>query len=361
MNPIDCKRSGLSAARVIRKPGYMLRISEFVAVFTSFLLVVSCLPVQIEPSVNDMQAPSLLEGESIDPLAIQLRFDEAVQANKEDFLVSIGDEPLPIDSVDASGSVVTVRCERPTGPGVECRISGRIVDPSGNSTWVDTKILGFNDRVPRLLINELLTEKGTKHRDFIELLALSDGNLGGVTVYVGSEANHEYRYVFPCAEVRSGEYIVLHLKPDGQEIDETDPDTRSIGIDATDAGRDFWFPGQGALPDSTGVVTLYERPRGALLDAVLYAGKPSSSAGGFGKKVTFLAACDAVHALAWQAADAIPTWDDCARAADCTSTRSLSRWSSGEDDDSLDNWHVTPSGGLTPGAVNDDRVYKPIE
>jgi hypothetical protein len=92
---------------------------------------------------------------------------------------------------------------------------------------------------------------------------MQGGNLAGLTLFIGSPGLHDLRYVFPACSVASGEFIILHLKPQGlpEELDELDDVTLSGGLDASAVARDFWVRGEpGALSGKNGVVTLSVSP-----------------------------------------------------------------------------------------------------
>ena len=95
--------------------------------------------------------------------------------------------------------------------GTHAVFSASVADSNGNSLSFSVPVTAFNDRVPKLRINEIRTVYSKPKVEYIELYALSDGNLSGVQVSCAmNTANPAYE--FPAAEVRAGDYIVYHLR-----------------------------------------------------------------------------------------------------------------------------------------------------
>jgi len=203
------------------------------------------------------------------------------------------------------------------------------------------------------------------HPDLAELAVLESGNLAGLAFRVGCAACQVLVYVFPACEVAAGEYVVLHLKPQGipEERDETEDVSASGGLDAYPYSRDFWYPGgDGALPGENGLVTLYRSTTGPVLDALLYSARTSASDakyGGFGTQALLDQARAVVADGAWRIAGTEVRPEEAARSEGCTSTRTLCRSSGSEDTDSASDWHVVPTKGSTVGGPNSDAVYVP--
>ncbi|OHD27290.1 MAG: hypothetical protein A2Y38_23955, partial [Spirochaetes bacterium GWB1_59_5] len=223
---------------------------------------------------------------------------------------------------------------------------------------------GFNPDPPRLVINELITEGTSTHPDALELFVVEGGDCAGLAFFVGSPDDFEIRYLFPALSVETGDYIILHLKPQGldAEIDEVDDKSVSGGIDANAAAWDLWYQGgDGALSGKNGALSLCASPRGAILDAVLYSERTAesdTSYGGFGTAVLRDRVAALVAAGVWMASDP-PRPEDCARSTGTTSTRSICRVSASVDTGAGSDWHIVPTKGASLGAVNIDEVYMP--
>lgn len=248
--------------------------------------------------------------------------------------------------------------------GKQYSITGTVEDKYGNSILFVLPFWGYNPAVPKLLISELLTQGSSTHPDAIELYALSAGNLAGCTLYIGSPAQYSYHYIFPACTINKGEYIVLHLKPQGlpEEIDELQSITASGGLDASPTGRDFWSKqNPGALPGSNGAVTVFSNPLGSCIDAVIYSDRTSASDTtykGFGTATLLAQVTDIVTIGAWVMPSGLMP-EAAASSAYTTSTRTLCRWQSQQDTDTAQDWHVVPTKGSTIGAPNTDESYVP--
>ena len=154
------------------------------------------------------------------------------------------------------------------GPGCE-RQRGRLSSPT---------FYGFNPNVPRLLINEFITQGTTDHPDIVELKVLTGGNMGGVVLYQGTPGSFDDRLVFPSLAGDTGEFIVVHFKPsgDGTEVNETKDKTASGGIDACRPRRTSGSREDGASRGTTGFFPSMSDPEGSCWTASCTATAPRS-------------------------------------------------------------------------------------
>ena len=230
----------------------------------------------IYPSA-DLRPPGLLAAGPRDSRDFVLRFDEAVKPVQDSFFV----EPRAELGCRADGCELVVSFGSDQAPGADYALSGEVDDLRGNRARFLLRFTGWNDRAPLLRISELQTGKNSSkikpHRDFIELEAMADGNIGGeVIAWTSTVKSAEYR--FPGIEIRKGEFIVLHLAPEGlsEELDELGAElSASGGADATANGRDLWC-GAMALPDESGALSLSLRPGGQPMDGLFYAAESRS-------------------------------------------------------------------------------------
>ena len=237
-------------------------------------------------------------------------------------------------------------------PGADYALAGEVDDKDGNRTRFFLKFSGWNDRAPHLLISEMQTGKNASktkpHRDFIEFEVLEDGNVGGEEVsWASSIKSATYR--FPGIEVRNGDFLVLHLAPEGlpEEVDELGGDlSASGGVDATSTGRDLWCSTM-PLPDESGAVSLSLRPGEPPIDGLFYASEDKSGTLSSDKLETILSSLAA--AGAWPlSSSAKPAWEDGFKWKSSTA-RSICRSGPGK---GPGYWYVTATGGQTPGAAN---------
>jgi hypothetical protein len=324
---------------------------------TIFVIVESCLVcltllgcspelAAVYPTA-DLRPPSLLEAGPTDARRLLLRFDESVAPVPGSFVA----QPRSVLDCKAEAEKVFVTFEPAQSPGTDYALAGEVDDPHGNRTRILVKFTGWNDRAPLLRISEVQTGKNSSktkpHRDFIELEVLADGNIGGEELSWTSSVKSAF-YRFPGVEVRKGDFIVLHLAPEGlpEERDELGADLSvSGGVDATTTGRDLWCSSM-PLPDSSGAIALALRPGDTPIDGLFYAEKGKSGALTEGKLFGLLSAL--ARAKAWAFRGESPVWED-AVAWNGSGSKSLCR--SGADK-GLSSWYACTTGTQSPGAAN---------
>jgi len=331
---------------------------------TATLALSGCIPELVTNALEprDLAPASVTAWGSVESRELCVDFNEDITAAAADFAVV---PDLGSLEIWTEGGRLRVKTERAADPGQTIALEGIVQDVAGNTTRFVLPFWGFNPRLPRVLINEARTQGSSTHPDIVELRALEAGNLAGLTFFVGSYAYPVIRYIFPSCEVTSGEFIVLHLRPQGiaEEVDEVEDPAASGGADAIAEARDFWYrDADGALPGENGSVTLYRSPSGLILDALLYSARTSDSDTkylGFGTQALLNQALDIVAAGGWEVEGPSVRPEDTARSSGTTSTRTLCRSSNSVDTDSTADWHVVPTKGSTIGAANSDEVYVP--
>ena len=208
---------------------------------------------------------------------------------------------------------------------------------------------------PKILINELRTEyEGSSSKvEFIEFKMFSHGNLGGVKVFIASNTQNPLIYEFLPVNVKKGEYVVLHLRTMGETcISEYGDDlNESSGVGSCADVRDFWVEGNNEYLRKTDAVYITNN-NGDILDAVIFAEDtiPAKSIVFFNNACEFLFTNNA-----WKSVNnTIPGHEDALKSSGIGSamTRSISRDENACDTDTKADWHVTVTGGYTPGKEN---------
>jgi len=378
--------------------GTQMQPSRIQVLALCILALSSCIPDPViavfEP--GDLRPPAVVSWGATGPAELLVVFDEAVRPDPKAFDVArrlsyqelTGQELTAQDGTATSlpsepearlvpvVSILSVR-EGPTSdgvlvvldgdqePGLAYVLTGLVSDGAGNLSSFVLPYWGFNADPAWLVINELLTEGTSSRPDALELFVDRGGNLAGLTLFIGSPGLHDLRYVFPACGVAGGEFIILHLKPQGlpEELDELDDVTLSGGQDASKEARDFWVSGEpGSLSGKNGVVTLCASPTGAIMDAVAYSERTSESDtkyDGFGTAAFRDRVAEIVAYAAWAIQGGKPAPGDCARSTGTTSTRTICRSSDSADTDSAGDWHIVPTKGISLGKANSDEVYMP--
>jgi hypothetical protein len=257
----------------------------------------------------DFRPPSLLDAGPSSSKLVVLSFDESVS-----FVAgSLAVEPKASLAARVEGEKLMVDFASSQSPGADYALSGEVDDLKGNRTRFLLRFTGWNDRAPEMRISEVQTGKNSSktkpHRDFIELEVLADGNLGGEELAWSSSVKSA-TYRFPGIEVRKGDFVVLHLAPEGidAEIDETGSNlSASGGIDATASGRDLWCSSM-ALPDQSGAIALSLRPGEEPMDGLFYADDEKSGAVAEGKLLDLLSELGASGA--WPLSGSSAAWED---------------------------------------------------
>jgi hypothetical protein len=295
----------------------------------------------------DLRPPGLVEAGPAGSRVVLLRFDESVTL----VAGSLAVEPDAEVRGHAEGERLVVDFDSDQKPGADYSLVGEVEDGCGNRTRFLVRFTGWNDRAPRLLLSEVQTGKNSSktkpHRDFVELEVLEDGNVGGEELSWSSSVKSA-TYRFPGIDARKGDFIVLHLAPEGipEEKDELGVELSSSGgVDATATGRDLWCAAM-ALPDENGIISLALRPGGPPVDGLFYADDAKSGALGAGRLAGALSAL--VLAGIWPLSDSEPAWTDGVPWSGSTA-RSLCRSGQGNGPSA---WYIGASGAQSPGSPN---------
>lgn len=308
----------------------------------------------------DLRPPRVEGVSATGPGSLAVDFDEEASLDADALRI----EPaLTVREVSSPGRTVTLGVDTQV-PGRHYVVEATARDGRGNSTTFLAEFTGFNPRIPRLVVNEFTTRGSADHPDMIELKSLTAGDMGGVVLYVGTPSNHEARLVFPSFEVARGAFILVHCRPAGDpaEVDETGDPSASGGIDASPSALDFWLRGAQGLGGNNGVLSVYERPGGPILDGLLYSNRNSGSDEryrGFGGSDVLERAEELVRDGGWRIAGGRVAPEDAIDPEGSTATRSLCRSSTSVDTDGPQDWHIVPTRGSTFGADNTDEVYVP--
>ena len=204
-------------------------------------------------------------------------------------------------------------------------------------------------RIPELIINELGTESvivsGTTRAEFIEFKIKTDGNLGGLRVFIlaNSASPVQTVYDFPTVEVKKDEFVVLHLRTsDPSSIDELGTNlAESGGHNSSPTARDLWLSGTDKRLYKTAIVYIADL-NGAIIDVVIMSDNPLAS----WQSAQFIETASLINTQsAWSG---LPF-----NSSSATSTRTINRYAVTQSAiNSSANWYITPTSGATPGAPN---------
>lgn len=307
-----------------------------------------------------LRPPQVLGVSTSETKTVEARFDKAAWLDHATLAIHPG---LTVERVEDGSPVIRVVLREDGEPGSRYTFEATVKDERGNTSSFLYHFYGFNPRIPRLLINEIITASSTSVFTQVELAVLEDGNMGGVTFFEGTKSFFDKSFVFPSFEVKAGDFILLHFKPEGTEgeIDETENKTLASGKGASPTAFDFWAQGTGNLSKDNDVLSLYTNPEGILLDGILYTSKVFEEGmkyNGFGTSLMLNKVKELVSGGGWKIAGAEPYPSDGFDPSKATSTRTICRSSTSADTDTAGDWHIVPTGSRTPGGVNSDEVYK---
>jgi hypothetical protein len=295
----------------------------------------------------DFRPPGLVAALPASSKSLVLVFDESVTSLSGSLAV----EPVSGVRCRAEDKKLLVDFDAGMSPGADYLLAGEVEDGSGNRTRFLVRFSGWNDRAPRLRLSEVQTGKNSSktkpHRDFVELEALADGNLGGEELSWSSSVKSA-NYRFPGAEVKKGDFIVLHLAPEGlaEERDELGSDlAASGGVDASASGRDFWCKAM-PLSDESGALAIALRPGEAPYDGLFYVDEGKSGAIPAGKLADLVALM--ARAKVWPSSGEEASWED-GFSWKASTAKSIYRSGSANGPSA---WSVGASGKQSPGLAN---------
>jgi hypothetical protein len=367
------EKQGIIFARLKFMEEPMVFSSVFKACALAALCLCTCCgPIaDMRESLNpDLIPPQLLGVRTLNAGQLELAFDEPPFCRPEDLAV----EPfLTVLGVQAEDCRLLIEIASQT-PGLPYQLEALVEDEAGNGLHFLTRFYGYNGEVPQLLINEFTTRGTGNHPDAVELKVMDGGNMGAVVLYEGTPNNHDDRLIFPTFPVSAGEFLIIHFKPEGiaEEIDETESRDLSGGLDASDRAYDFWIPYGTGISGNNGVISLYDRPGGEILDGVLYSNRTSDSDekyGGFGTLDSWERARELAVDGGWLIAGEQVRPEDAVNPEGSTGTRSMCRspgsaeaagcTGAAVDTDTAADWHIVPTLGFTFGEENSDEIYVP--
>lgn len=323
--------------------------------------MISCGPLSELRDLKDLDLspPVLITVRTLDDRTVELTLSEPSTLKTDSCSV----EPdLKIFSTQSVENSLVIAVDTQT-PGQKYLLKATLEDRHHNSIDILAVFYGFNPELPTVKINEFTTRGTGNHPDIVELKVKKGGNMGGLALYQGTESNWKDRLIFPAFPVLTGDFILVHFKPQSipEEIDEIEQRDASGGLDACDTAFDFWIRDGTGISGNNGVLSLYERPGGPIADAVLYSNRTSDSDQrymGFGMRDTMERAIELYESGGWMATGELIRPEDGINPDGSTGTRSICR-RKGDDTDSREDWYIVPTRHASFGEENSERFYTP--
>jgi hypothetical protein len=324
------------------------------------VLFLSACSYLLESAIQDVlvgsaEAPVFLGYKAVSEWELDFEFSLPVRVVALNF-----DPPAEIESI-GEGTTVTVNLSRPLGLGEQVVADLLVEDEAENTLNVLVPFRARNDRMPRVLINELRTEYSKPKVEFVELRTESAGNLGALRLYIASNGLAEPIFEFPPVEVPEGEYIVVHLRTveEGCVNETGEALDLSKGTEALATARDFWIPGSVKRLKKTDAVYLLDQDD-RIIDAVLLSENPDA----WWTKQEFAECAERFgQEGAWVAAGGpagtVPGPADAVYTKFATATRTISRDEAAGNSHSTSDWYITDTSNATPGKQNSTKKYVP--
>jgi hypothetical protein len=300
-------------------------------------------------------APVFLGYKALSPTEIAFQFSLPVTVISLNF-----DPPVEIESVD-EGDTVTVNLPEALNGGERFVADLLVEDDRRNTLNVLVPFRARNERLPELLITELRTEVSKLKVEFVELKALSSGNLGALRLFAATDSVDIPVLEFPPVEVAEGEYLVVHLRSaEAGIVNETGGDLgESGGTETSPESRDFWVPESKERFRKTDAVYLLDQDD-RIIDGVLFS---ETADVWWTKEVLAKTAGFLSEQEAWVSLEnsgsgkTVPGPADAVDSSKTTNTRSICRDETVPDSNSAADWYITVTSGATPGKPNNPNRY----
>lgn len=258
----------------------------------------------IEIVGGDYAAPVLENFFVVDDMTVEARFSEAVEisdvvispvingvsdsyehSENENLSMALAAACGMRGKIEAAversndGRVFTFRFCENTKVGKSYELFGVVHDEIGNSLTFCVPFIGFNSEVPKIIMTEIQAKyakaslkTGVVYRsEYVEFLALNDGNLAGIELISASDGEAK-KYEFPPVEVEKGQIFLVHLRTigdgcinEGEDFDEATAEFACNGI------LDLWSENTAArFNDGSDVIILRNSINDSIMDGVMY-------------------------------------------------------------------------------------------
>ena len=225
---------------------------------------------------GDFSVPQIVGMEVAGSKTVSVDFSRSVSVSHVHLEDADGNEE-PVSAVPCDeNSRVDFVMDRSMEIGKKYVLDAMLEDERGNSVTVSVDFLGYNDRVPVLALSEIRIKNKSKSdkSEFVEIYALSSGNLSGLELVSASDGDAK-KYSFPAIEVSAGEYIVVHMRNgDSGCVDELGKNLSLASTsDSSPSARDLFAQNEseGRFATSADIIAIRNGPSGKVLDVFVYA------------------------------------------------------------------------------------------
>ncbi len=310
-------------------------------IFISFVLlslVISCENAEsiIDKLISvDKTIAKVLDYSLVNNSTFTIRFNETVE------LIDLEFDGTKLNTKGV-GQIFTFTLPKEINRGETKTLSLMVKKENGNTTLASFLLVGKNNDIPYLLINEVSIKGTATAPDRIELLVVEEGNLAGITLSDGFEELSGHTFILPELDVKRGDIIVIYW-----DSASTESDTER------DYGKMTYYlraKSPTTLLSTNGVIVLKSETDGYVMDCLIYSNKNTDEYSGFGNEKLEKAAKALLEQNAWEGSAVDSSL--------VTSSRVLARLPDGVDTDSLSDWFTTKARKSTFGEEN---IYEPYE
>lgn len=276
-----------------------------IAVFSVFPMSCKITVEGIEIIGGDYETPVLESVQVLDELTLEIKFSKPVSLSDvviSPVIAGVSDSSLHSKTEKLSGSLAAASGEygrleteyeysedrkkviftflENTEIGRTYEVFGVVKDETGNSLTFCAPFTGFNAEVPKIIMTEIQAKyakaslkTGVVYRsEYVEFLALSDGNLAGIELISASDGESK-KFEFPPMEVTRGQIFVVHLRTIGEGcVNETEDLNEATAEYSCENILDLWSENTTArFNDSTDIIILRNNIDNTIMDGVMYA------------------------------------------------------------------------------------------
>lgn len=232
---------------------------------------------------GDYVCPKMENFSVVDERRIKLDFSEPVKLKSFEVFTENEKSIKSGCEVGEAGKEIFIELDEQMEIGKRYELFGVVKDEYGNTLTFEVPFLGYNGRVPKLIMTEIQTvtvssrtkvevENDWYKNEFIEFLALTDGNLSGVEV-ISSYDGEDRGFLLPPVEVKQGEIFIVHLRNKGNGcVSETGENLNlATAPYSMDGVRDFWTADERtAIGNKTDIVIIKDSGTNEILDGLLF-------------------------------------------------------------------------------------------
>ena len=308
----------------------MKKISLFVLLS---LVIVSCTPGEgiIEDTTGSLvkTPPSLLSWGVDEDSVFHISFSESVEIKE-----MLADEYVIMKN--QLGSSFEAPLPFFLSPGEKVGIKITLSGTNGNKERLYFSIIGKNNHIPDIIINEVSVKGTQSNPDRIELYVLTSGDTAGVVV-----SDDKYSYSLPSIKVNQGDIILIYWDKKNTKGDwERKRGKMTYVLNAQSPST---------LSGPEGAVIIRKEEKGEVMDAFFYSEK-GEDAFKDGDKSTLYA--DAILSGQWEG--------EAMDSSLITSSRVMARMPGAIDTDTSDDFFVTAPRRSTFGEENEYVPYQGV-